>query len=51
MDYKLLFKLLFQAIELSDRCEDCETLIDAGKLLQYLVEVSEDCLEEAWEAT
>ena len=49
-DYKLLFKLMFQAIALFDRCDDCETLIDAGKLFQYLKDLAEDALEEAWEA-
>ncbi len=48
-DYKLLFKMLFKAIELFDRCEDCETLTDAGKMFQYLEELAEDGMEEAWE--
>ena len=48
-DYKLLFKMLFKAIELFDRCDDCETLIDAGKLFGYLEELAEDAVEEAWE--
>ncbi len=48
-DYKFLFKLMFQAIDFFDRCEDCETLIDAGKMFRYLSEVAEDALEEAWE--
>ncbi len=50
-DYKLLLRLMLSAIELFDRCDDCETLIDAGKLFQYLAEVAEDALEEAWEAS
>ncbi len=48
-DYKFLFKMMFRAIEFFDRCEDIETLIDAGKMFQYLVEVSEDALAEVWE--
>ncbi len=49
-DYKFLFRMMFQAIAFFDRCEDCETLIDAGKMFQYLAEVAEDAVEEAWEA-
>ena len=48
-DYKLLFQILFQAIDLFDRCDDCETLLDAGKLFQYITEMAEDAAEEAWE--
>ncbi len=50
-DYKLLFQLMFQAIGFFDRCDDCETLIDAGKMFQYLGELAEDALEEVWEAS
>ncbi len=50
-DYELLFRLLLSAIEFFDRCDDCQTLIDACKLFRYLDEIAEDCLEEVWEAS
>ncbi len=47
-DYRSLFKLMFQALDFFDRCQDCEALLDAGMLFRFLTELADDALEEEW---